>query len=163
MTLQPGPRVKLEANKQSSDSMSMGMAGKVALKQNKGQPAFQCEKCKRRFVTRHDLDQHKRDSKFCQAVQAGNSLGARAECPQCGKWVTDEPRAWQQHRQACHAGEVATAHAATEGDAAPSSSTGTGSSGSGGAFPTFLIALANLQRELNQGREGQGKSHQKQM
>ena len=52
---------------------------------------YQCQRCSRRFSHPHDLEQHMRSSTYCQD---GDS--SRKPCS-CGKWISDQPRAWEQH------------------------------------------------------------------
>lgn len=52
---------------------------------------YQCQRCSRRFSQPHDLEQHMRSSTYCQD---GDS--SRKPCS-CGKWISDQPRAWEQH------------------------------------------------------------------
>ena len=62
-----------------------------------GNLLFRCQHCSRRFGSEHALEQHQWSSQYC--AQKKGKGKSRQQCA-CASWITDEPRAWQQHYNA---------------------------------------------------------------
>ena len=93
----PWKRKALKAQSPEPKAESSGLALPVEPPEPRRERKFECEHCSRRFFERHDLEQHQWTSLHCKEQQGKGQ--ARSKCGGCGKFISDQPRAWQQHWQ----------------------------------------------------------------
>lgn len=122
-----------------------------------GNLLFQCQHCSRRFGSEHALEQHQWSSQYCAQKQGKGK--PRQQCA-CGSWITDEPRAWQQHYNASPGCDPSNKGKQIEGQQPPPlpqllpSSTASSSAAVGTlpALSSLFLSLSHLTSGENRGQ-----------
>ena len=122
-----------------------------------GKLCFQCQHCSRRFGSEHALEQHQWSSQYCAQKQGKGK--PRQQCA-CGSWITDEPRAWQQHYNASPGCNPSNKAKHIEGKQPPPlpqllpSSTASSSAAAGTlpALSSLFLSLSHLTSGENRGQ-----------